>query len=104
MHPETNPQAQAKVVVHEHPTASTFVKVGGVLAVLTAVEFSIIYVKGLGGLVPALLFILALTKFYLVAQYFMHLRFDNRLLRWIFAAGFVLATLIAIAQNFVNKA
>lgn len=104
MHPETNPQAQAKVVAHQHPTPATFVKVGAVLAVLTAIEFSIIYVKGLGGLIPVLLFALALVKFYLVAQYFMHLRFDNKLLRWVFAVGFVLATLITIAQNFVNRA
>ena len=60
-----------------HPTPATFVKVGAVLAVITAVEFLILYVRGMSALVVTILAVLSAAKFFLVAAYFMHLRFDR---------------------------
>jgi cytochrome c oxidase subunit IV len=97
-HVKTNARATG------HPTIKTFVTVGLVLAVITAIEFSIVYLQGMRGTIIALLFVLSAVKFYLVAQYFMHLRFEGKFLSYAFAVGLVLAIMIAIAQNFVNLA
>lgn len=93
-------QAQA----HGHPTPATFYRIAAILGAITAIEFGIVYLQGLQGLIWAVLGILSVTKFYLVATYFMHLRFDNRFLGWIFAFGAVLASLMTIALKFVNRA
>jgi len=105
---KTEPRVPGQVKVtaraETHPTPKTFLVVGAVLAVLTIIEFSIISVTGMRPLVVTVLFGLSLVKFVLVAGYFMHLRFDGRLLTWIFAVGFLLAMAIAIAQKYVNLA
>lgn len=95
-------QAQAQVKAHAHPTTKTFVQIGVILAVITAIEFGIIYLKGFSGLVITALVLLSVVKFALVALYFMHLRFDARILTGIFAVGVTLATLITIAVKFIN--
>jgi cytochrome c oxidase subunit 4 len=100
----TNAKTQATTTGHDHPTASTFVKVGGILAVLTAIEFLILYVTGKQAFVITVLAVLSIVKFVLVVGYFMHLKFDHKLLGWSFAVGALLATAITVAQIFVNRA
>ncbi|MFZ5817768.1 MAG: cytochrome C oxidase subunit IV family protein [Bacillota bacterium] len=102
MKPEIRTGAQPQVQGHAHPTTGTFITVGVVLAVITAVEFGILYLKGMSNLVLAVLALLSVLKFYLVATYFMHLRFDAKLVSGVFVVGVVLATLITIALKFVN--
>lgn len=102
--PHTAGQVPVKTHSESHPTPRTLIIVGAVLAVLTIIEFSIISITGMRPLVVTGLFGLSLVKFILVAGFFMHLRFDGRLLTWIFAVGFLLAMVIAIAQKFVNLA
>lgn len=98
-------QAQSpKAESHAHPSARTFVIVGVVLAVITAIEFLILYLKGFQSFVLVTLALLSVLKFYLVAAYFMHLRFDARVLSGIFAVGVTLATLITIAVRLINLA
>ena len=97
-------QVQVKTRSESHPTPKTLIMVGALLAVLTIIEFSIISITGMRPLIVTMLFGLSLVKFVLVAGFFMHLRFDGRLLTWIFAVGFLLAMAIAIAQKFVNMA
>lgn len=92
------PQVQ---VAHDHPTMKTFVNIGIVLAVITAIEFGIIYLEGMKGVVIGVLAVLSLVKFYLVVNYFMHLKFDKKVLSWVFAFGVVLAVLITTALRFV---
>jgi len=87
-----------------HPTPRTFVAVGAVLAVITAAEFLILYVRGASALVVTILALLSAAKFFLVAAYFMHLRFDARILTAIFAVGVTLAALITIAVKFISLA
>nr|WP_280953641.1 cytochrome C oxidase subunit IV family protein [Symbiobacterium terraclitae] len=86
-----------------HPSARTFVTVGVVLAFITAAEFLILYVRGMSTLVVTVLAALSAAKFFLVAGYFMHLRFDARLLTAIFAVGVTLATLITVAVRIINN-
>ena len=77
-----------------HGSPAFYLIIGVILSILTYIEFAIFYVESLGALMIPLLIILSLGKFILVVALFMHLRFDNKLLTYIFATGFVLAILI----------
>jgi cytochrome c oxidase subunit 4 len=81
---------------HEHPSEAVYVKVALFLGVLTAVEVALSYLK-IGGsqvLTNGSLLVLAAIKFGTVAMYFMHLKFDNPVLRRLFVAGIVLALIV----------
>ncbi|MDQ1392325.1 MAG: cytochrome c oxidase subunit [Acidimicrobiaceae bacterium] len=80
-----------------HPTDAQYMKIALVLAAITAVEVAIYYVKSdLGlGFAPILI-TMAAVKFFLVGAFFMHLRFDNRVLRRFFVTGIVLAIIIYV--------
>jgi cytochrome c oxidase subunit 4 len=78
-----------------HPTDAKYIKIAGILAVITAFEVAIYYVKsGLGDSFAPILIAMAAVKFFIVGAYFMHLRFDNRVLRRFFITGIVLAAVI----------
>lgn len=75
-----------------HPTEATYVKIALILAAVTAVEVGLFY-KNLASEAAnnAALIVLAAIKFMIVAGYFMHLKFDNKILRRLFITGFALA-------------
>ena len=75
-----------------HPDAAEYVKVGLILFVITAIEVAIYYVDALGDTLLPMLLVLSAMKFVLVMLWFMHLRFDNRLLTILFTTGLVLVT------------
>ena len=79
-----------------HPDAAEYVKVGLVLAVITAVEVAIYYVEALGDTLLPILLVLSALKFVLVLLWFMHLRFDNRLLTILFSTAAVLAAMLFV--------
>lgn len=89
---------------HQHPTFGTFVKIGAVLFVITILEWAGLFIEGIPFIVKAALIGLSVAKFILVGGYFMHLKWEKKLLAWAFGFGFVLATLIAIAVKYVNMA
>ena len=78
---------------HAHPSDWAYVKIAVVLALITALEvftyFETVLDWGVA-LVPSLIFMM-IVKFYLVATWFMHLRFDSKLFGRMFTAGLVLA-------------
>ena len=80
-----------------HPTEAFYIKVAIILAVITAVEVGLYYTKFSEAATNGALLILAAAKFVMVAAYFMHLKFDNRILRRLFVTGFVLAVLCYVA-------
>ena len=84
-----------------HPTDVQYIIIAAILAVLTAIEVSISYIKSLGDAAAPLLLILAATKFAMVAAFFMHLRFDNRVLRRLFLTGIILAIIVYIVVLFM---
>jgi caa(3)-type oxidase subunit IV len=88
----------ATTAEHAHPGPIEYIKVALVLAVLTAIEVVIYYMKGAKSvLVPALI-LLSIGKFALVGLFFMHLRFDTHLFRRLFILGIILAlTVYAVA-------
>lgn len=80
-----------------HPSEAQYVKIAIILAVVTAVEVGLYYTSFSQGATNAALLVLAGFKFVMVAAYFMHLKFDNKLLRRLFITGFVLAVFCYIA-------
>jgi cytochrome c oxidase subunit 4 len=70
-----------------HPSPKEYVRIGVILAVLTALEVAASY-SGVSGaiLIPTLLG-LAIVKFALVVLWFMHLKFDDRRYARFFVMG-----------------
>jgi cytochrome c oxidase subunit IV len=84
---------------HEHPGEAIYIKVALFLGVLTAIEVALSYVK-IGGsqvVTNGSLLLLAVIKFATVAAYFMHLKFDNPILRRLFVTGLITAILVYMA-------
>ena len=81
----------------EHPSIATYLMVAAILAVITALEFAVIYIRRLTPILVPLLLILSAGKFALVVMYFMHLRYDRKPLTFLFVAPLVLAVGIALA-------
>jgi cytochrome c oxidase subunit 4 len=77
-----------------HPTDRQYMLIALILAVITAIEVGISYVKGLGDTSNPLLLILAAIKFFMVVAFFMHLKFDNRVLRRFLVTGLILAGVV----------
>jgi cytochrome c oxidase subunit 4 len=81
-----------------HPSTSQYWKIFFLLFAITAVEVLLYYQS-----IPAVnvnngaLGILAIAKFAIVVAYFMHLKFDSRVLRRLFVTGLVLAVAVYIA-------
>ena len=78
---------------HAHPSDWAYVKIALILAAVTALEVFTYFRSVLdwgAALVPSLIFMMV-VKFYLVATWFMHLRFDSKLFGRMFTAGLTLA-------------
>ncbi len=80
-----------------HPDEAKYVKVALILAVVTGIEV-LLYYRSIPSEAAnnAVLLVLAGMKFAMVAAYFMHLKFDSRILRRLFVTGFVLAAVIYV--------
>jgi cytochrome c oxidase subunit 4 len=96
----TTPEDEAKLAAQAdehggHPTERTYWKIFVFLFAITAVEV-LLYYKSIPGVNVnnAALGLLAAVKFATVVGYFMHLRFDSRVLRRLFITGLVLAILV----------
>ena len=81
-----------------HATVQTYIRVAVVLAILTAIEIGALYVPGLPShvLVTLLLFF-SVLKFALVVGFFMHLRYDNKILTALFVGPLLIAMCIILA-------
>lgn len=90
--PSTPPPAHG-----EHATSGTYVKVAIILSVITALEFSALYIRALTPILVPLLLVMSAGKFALVVMYFMHLRYDTRTLTVLFVGPLVIAAALAVA-------
>jgi cytochrome c oxidase subunit 4 len=61
-----------------HPSPKEYVRIGVILAVLTALEVAVAYTDVPHAILIPTLFLLAIVKFALVVLWFMHLKFDDR--------------------------
>jgi cytochrome c oxidase subunit IV len=82
---------------HAHPGNMTYVIVGIVLAILTALEVAVIYIPALSAVVIPILLVLTTAKFALVVMFYMHLKMDNPIFAWVFVAPMALAVFLVIA-------
>jgi len=80
-----------------HPTIRIYVIVAVILTAVTGLEFGVIYVRRLAPVLLPLLLTLSAGKFALVVMFYMHLRYDSRVLAFLFVAPLVLATVLAVA-------
>lgn len=82
---------------HHGPSDANYIGIAVFLGVLTALEVAtaLEVVEELLGkaLIPTLL-IMMFVKFWVVAMYFMHLKFDNKILTQLFMFGLVLAAFV----------
>ena len=83
-------EAEEDESVAGHPDPATYIRVGAILAVVTAVEVVLYYLDIAFGALLGLLLALSLMKFVLVLLWFMHLQFDSRLYSTLFAGGMML--------------
>jgi len=89
-----------------HPTFKQYALIAIILFVITIVEFLLIYDRAgiddrLGGSKIPLLIVLSAVKFAIVIMFYMHLKFEIRLLSGIFLAGLGLAFAAGIALIFL---
>jgi cytochrome c oxidase subunit 4 len=77
-----------------HPAPFEYVKIAVVLAAITAAEVVVYYITSLRRLIVPLLLTMSFVKFSLVALWYMHLKFDDRLFRRLFMVGIVLALVV----------
>lgn len=80
-----------------HVSNRVYVVIALILAVLTAMEVMVFYVEALHPLLLPILMVLMVAKFSLVVMFFMHLRFDSRILSGIFLWGVFIAVGIIFA-------
>ena len=80
-----------------HPTPGTYFKVALVLVALTALEVAALSADFLGHAIIAILGIMSIAKFILVAMFYMHLNFDSRIFSVMFVTGLVIAAGVIFA-------
>ena len=81
-----------------HPTPMTYLKIAAILAVVTFIEWAIFFPEQLADSVKLTVFsVLSVLKFALVAMFYMHLKFDERLFSMFFVGGLALASGVIIA-------
>ncbi len=81
---------------HAHPTQEAYVRIAIFLAIVTGIEVAIYYIPALQGVLVPLLLALSAFKFIMVVGYFMHLKFDDGILTFIFGAALVASILVFI--------
>ena len=83
---------------HESHGTGFYWMVGGVLAVITAIEVAIFLVKDAIGheLFLAILFLLSIAKGVGVVMFFMHLRGDAKIFQFVFIVPFTLAVTLCL--------
>lgn len=79
-----------------HPGPVEYVKIGSILAVITAVEVGIYYVEAIEDALVPILIVLSALKFSLVVMWFMHLKFDSRVFSWLLAGGLALIGVLLV--------
>ena len=99
----TNPASAAATApevehdVHHHPGWQTYVVIGMILTIITAVEVAVFYMPAMHPYVVPVLLTLSAAKFILVILFYMHLKFDSRLFSSVFVGPLLLAVTAVIS-------
>ena len=88
----------------DHPTPKKYVQIAIVLGILTAIEIALYYTEDIVGVfTDPILIILAVGKFIIVVGWFMHLRFENKMVNRFFTGGMILG-LVLFAIVMIERA
>ena len=88
----------------DHPTPKKYVQIAIVLGILTAIEIALYYTEDIVGVfTDPILIILAVGKFIIVVGWFMHLRFENKMVNRFFTVWMILA-LVLFAIVMIERA
>lgn len=101
--PATDAPSEADHAHEHHPTWQTYVKIGVILTVITAIEVTAFFVPAWEGsriYVPSMLFLSSL-KFIAVVLFYMHLKYDHRLFRALFTGPLLVAMITIVALMFL---
>jgi cytochrome c oxidase subunit IV len=95
-------ETRHSTVEHPHPQPLEYIKIAVVLSIITIIEVAIILPElpikvFMGPLVVPTLIVLSVVKFAMVAMWYMHLKFDDRLFSGLFVGGIALAAGVVIA-------
>lgn len=82
-----------------HPSLRKYVGIAIFLAIITAIEVAIYYIEAIEPVLVPILIVLSAIKFIVVVGYFMHLKFDPKLLGFIFAAALITSLSVYIAVD-----
>ena len=80
-----------------HASVATYIKVAIILTAVTAIEVGAIYIHALTPILVPTLLVLSAAKFSLVVLFFMHLRYDSRVLGALFFGPLTIAVVIVLA-------
>ena len=86
-----------------HPTWKTYVLVGAILTIITAIEVAIFYIPQMASVIVPVLLTLSAAKFVIVVLFYMHLKFDSPIFRRVFFAPLLLAALVVIGMIILFK-
>lgn len=91
----TGPYEEGAGQVESHPRPSAYVGIAIILAVVTGAEIGLYYVEDWSETTITIsLLVLMAVKFFLVASWFMHLRFETPIFRRLFYGGLFLAVAV----------
>jgi cytochrome c oxidase subunit 4 len=79
-----------------HASVGTYVLIGVILTVITAVEVAIFYIPALDRVLVPTLLVLSAAKFVIVVMFYMHLRYDHPIFRRVFFGPLMLAILFVV--------
>lgn len=96
--PANAPSAAHEIehAAHAHPGAGTYVLIGLVLTIITAIEVAVFYIPAMHPYMVPVLLSLSATKFLLVVMFYMHLKFDSRTFASVFVSPLVLAISLVV--------
>lgn len=83
--------------MHAHPSQGTYIKIAAFLAIVTGIEVFIYYIDAFSAILVPALVLLSAIKFITVVAYFMHLKFDSRMLAFTFTAAMLVSLAVYIA-------
>jgi cytochrome c oxidase subunit IV len=86
-----------------HATVGTYVMIGVILTVITAVEVAVFYIPALSAIIVPLLVVLSATKFVIVVLFYMHLRYDSPVFSRVFFGPLFLALFVIIGLILLFK-
>jgi len=84
-----------------HPTAGTYLRVFGILFVVTLIEIGVFYVPAFKPILAPVLLSLSALKFALVVMFYMHLKQDSKLFTLVFGGPLLLAVAVMLGLLFL---